>query len=110
MPQFGGGAPGGLDPGSAGGPPGMMGGMGMAMPANQPRNEHEVHAQALIQLIVTNVEPDSWSEMGGPGSISAYHGLIVATQTAQVHKKIERVLDMLREAGGLEVGAKKVVR
>ena len=33
------------------------------------------------------------------------------TQTAHVHKKVERVLDMLREAAGLEVGGtKKVVR
>jgi hypothetical protein len=49
--------------------------------------------------------------MGGPGSISEYHGLIVVTQTAKTHKKVERVLDMLREASGFEVGkSKKVVQ
>ncbi|HEX5102950.1 MAG TPA: hypothetical protein VFV87_04020 [Pirellulaceae bacterium] len=76
-----------------------------------PLTEHEKRAQSLIALITTNVDPDRWSEMGGPGSISEYHGLIVVTQTAQTHNKIERVLDMLREAAGLEVGGvKKVVR
>ena len=38
-------------------------------------------------------------------------GLIVITQTAQTHKKIEHVLDMLRQAAGLEVPkTEKVVR
>jgi hypothetical protein len=88
---------------------GGFGGEGMGM--MEPPSEHEKHAGALISLITTNVDPDSWTEVGGPGSISAYHGLIVVTQTAHTHKKIERVLDMLREAAGLEVGrSKKVVR
>ena len=68
-------------------------------------------AQNLISLITTNVDSQSWTVTGGPGSISEYNGLIVVTQTAQTHRKIERTLDMLREAAGLEaprVG--KVVR
>lgn len=86
-----------------------MGGMGTG--EAEPRTEHEKHADSLINLITTNVEPQTWDEVGGPGTISEYHGLIVVTQTAQIHKKVERVLDMLREAAGLEVGGtKKVVR
>jgi general secretion pathway protein D len=77
----------------------------------EPRSKHEEDADSLIDLITTNVNPESWDEVGGPGSISAYNGLIVVTQTPEIHKKIERVLDMLREAAGLEVGGtKKVVR
>lgn len=118
MPQFGGAAAGpGPAAGGFGGPqlpgPGLgEGGFGgMAMGASDRRNEHENHADALIDLMTTNVDPESWQEVGGPGSVSAYHGLIVVTQTARTHKKIERVLDMLREAAGLEVGGvKKVVR
>lgn len=68
-------------------------------------------AESLISLITTNVDSQSWTVTGGPGSISEYNGLIVVTQTTQTHRKIERTLDMLREAAGLEaprVG--KVVR
>ena len=116
MPQFGGGAtPGGMPPGAmpgGGGLGGMMGGMGMdPHGGGRPQSEHEKHADALIDLITTNVDPEAWSDVGGPSSISAYHGLIVVTTTAPTHKKVERVLDMLREAAGLEVGGtKKVVR
>lgn len=107
LPQFGGGAPPG--PSAPGGLGGGMGGMGTG--EAEPRTEHEKHADSLINLITTNVEPQTWDEVGGPGTISEYHGLIVVTQTAQIHKKVERVLDMLREAAGLEVGGtKKVVR
>ena len=60
---------------------------------------------------MTNVDVDSWDDVGGPGSISEYNGLVVITQTAAVHKKVERLFDMLREAAGLEVPKSgKVVR
>jgi hypothetical protein len=124
MPQFGGGAApgaglGGLQPSAAGAPAngagGPMGGLGGSMgggfaPA-EPLTAEEKRARSLMNLITTNVNPESWDEMGGPGQISEYHGLIVVTQTVEIHKKIERVLDMLREASGLEVGGtKKVVQ
>lgn len=110
LPQFGG--AGGAPPAAEqktpdGGTVRLGGGAGAA----KPRSDEEEDADALISLITTNVDPDQWDEVGGPGSISTYHGLIVVTQTAQIHKKVERVLDMLREAAGLEVGmSKKVVR
>jgi hypothetical protein len=79
-------------------------GGGMLMP-------HNVHAAQLMNLIMTNVDQQSWSQTGGAGSISEYNGLIVVTQTAQTHKKIERVLEMLREAAGLDPAkAGKVVK
>jgi hypothetical protein len=49
--------------------------------------------------------------MGGPGSIKEFGGLIVVSHSSHTHRKLERVLDMLREAAGLDVGGvKKVVR
>jgi hypothetical protein len=75
-------------------------------------SERDKRASQLISIITTNVDPSTWQqELGGSGSVSEYNGLIVVTQTAQVHTKIEHVLDMLREAAGLEPSkARKVVR
>ena len=74
--------------------------------------EHDQRAMRLMTIITTNVEPQSWHPVGqvpaaddGPsvgGAVSEYNGLIVITQTAQTHKKVEHVLDMLREAAGME--------
>jgi hypothetical protein len=73
--------------------------------------EHDLRAQRLINVITTAVDPDSWTDVGGVGSISEFGGLIVISQSARTHKKVEHVLDMLREAAGLEPGkTKKVVR
>jgi hypothetical protein len=89
------------------GMPGGFGGMGMAAMA-----DHDQRAMRLMTIITTNVEPQSWHAMGQvpaaegspsvAGAVSEYNGLIVVTQTAQTHKKIEHVLDMLREAAGIE--------
>lgn len=90
----------------------MMGGVGM--PASgmggmdsgggrpqRPMSEQDLKAEQLMNIVTTAVEPDSWSEMGGPGTIGQYNGLIVVSQSARTHAKIEKVLDMLREAGSL---------
>src|SRR5262245_3145370 len=76
---------------------------------------HEYRAQQLMTIITTNVDPDTWQgrdpSARGTAAVSEYNGLIVVTQTAQTHKKIEHVLDMLREAAGLEAPQSgKVVR
>ncbi len=117
LPQLGG-LGGGGGGGGFGGAPGMMGGAGMGgmmggmgMPASgmesgggrpqRPMSEQDLKAEQLMNIVTTAVEPDSWSEMGGPGTIGQYNGLIVVSQSARTHAKIEKVLDMLREAGGL---------
>jgi general secretion pathway protein D len=61
----------------------------------------ERKAEQLIDIITTAVNPDSWQEMGGPGTIGEYNGLVVVSQSARTHSKIEKVLDMLREAANL---------
>jgi hypothetical protein len=97
--------------------PGAAGGMGGGVSAPQekdddrPVSEHDVRAERLMQIIITNVDMDSWRDIGGPGTISEYNGLIVVTQTNWVHRKVEHVFDMLREAAGLEAAkGTKVVR
>jgi general secretion pathway protein D len=74
-----------------------------------PRTEHDLRVERLIELITGNIDADSWTDVGGPGSIHEYNGLIVVTQTGQTHDKVERVLDMLRAAADLD-GPGKVVR
>jgi hypothetical protein len=93
--------PGGMSSGgSFGGPP----------PApERPRSPEDQKAEELIQIITTAVDVDTWAEMGGPGTIGQYNGLIVVSQSARTHAKIEKVLDMLREAAGLPTPTKPLV-
>lgn len=86
------------------------GGFGGEAQPKKPLSEHETRAERLISLVTTSVNPQSWTEVGGPGSISEYHGLIVVTQTAQTHKKVEHVLNMLRQAADLNAPQGRVVR
>jgi hypothetical protein len=52
---------------------------------------------ALIELLQSTIEPDSWDEVGGPGSIAAARGLLVVSQTHDVHRKITATLSGLRQ-------------
>src|SRR5262245_28953890 len=79
--------------------------------------EHERRAAQLMTIITTNVFPQTWQnnvvngvQNTGTGAISEYKGLLVITQTAYTHGKIEDVLNMLREAAGLEAARGRVVR
>jgi hypothetical protein len=108
-PQFGHGGIAGPGAAPAGGMAagGAMPGGGLGGPMGGgpiPRTEEEIAAQRLMSLITTAVKPDSWSEMGGFGTISEYRGLIVINHNARTHKEVENVLKMLREAAGLPPG------
>jgi len=92
-----GGAPGGMMGGAMGG---GMGGM-QPQPPQRPLSPEEEKADQLIEIITTAVNPDSWADVGGPGTIGEYNGLVVVSQSARTHTKIEKVLDMLREAANL---------
>lgn len=90
---------GGMMPGMAGGP---MYGDSMGAPSSSQTSS----ADPLIEVVTTTVLPDSWSDVGGPGSIAAYHhGLLVVNHHAQAHRRIEKVLQMLRDALGEQPGA-----
>ena len=109
--QFGGGvgaAPGAF-PGSTppvgpmpGSMPGMPGGMGGGMGGGGgPASIHQTNS--LAQLVAITIDPDSWSDAGGPGSIVQYgDGLLVAKNTQKVHGKIRELLRMLRESNRIQ--------
>ena len=96
--------------GGPGGPGGMMGGLGGSLGGGgfggergpqRPLSTEDLKAEQLMDIVITAVEPDSWSDMGGPGTIGQYNGLLVVSQSARTHTKVEKVLDMLRDAAGL---------
>jgi hypothetical protein len=51
-----------------------------------------VHAtaemQTLIELIQETVEPDTWADRGGAGTIRAYRGLLIVRNTLLVHQQL----------------------
>lgn len=57
---------------------------------------------SLIQLITSSIAPDSWDEVGGPGSIEPYgagqSGLLVISQTEVVHQRIESLIANMERA------------
>ena len=102
--------------GAAGGPatgvqPGMMQ-VGDAMGfeplnlANQlagPGEDHDF--RGLTELITSTIEPESWIENGGEGTIARHPGTLslIINQTQEVHQEIADLLDQLRRLQDLQV-------
>ena len=59
----------------------------------------------LIELITSTIEPDTWEEVGGPGSIEGFAGTLslVVSQTQDVHERIVDLLEQLRRLQDLQV-------
>ena len=55
---------------------------------------------ALIEVITTSIDPDTWDEVGGNGSMAAapFAGaeMLAVSQTYQVHEEIEQLLEQMR--------------
>jgi type II secretory pathway component GspD/PulD (secretin) len=61
-------------------------------------------ADNLVLLIQQTIEPDSWYEAGGEGSITVYERKkLIIYQTREVHDDIGKLLEELREALGHQV-------
>ncbi len=79
-----------------------------ALPAKAPEKKEEVGPDGgyeiadLIETITVTVVPDSWDDVGGPGGIADFKGLVTVNQSQKVHEQIEKLLNMLHQAGGLE--------
>jgi general secretion pathway protein D len=60
---------------------------------------------SLIELITTTIEPDSWDEVGGDGSIAPFETnlSLVVSQTQEVHEQIVDLLRQLRRLQDLQV-------
>ena len=83
---------GGMRPGRSGGPGGMGGGA-------------QADFDSLIDLITTTIAPQSWDDVGGPGSIKAFptNLSLVVSQTQDVHEQIADLLEQLRRLQDLQV-------
>lgn len=66
-----------------------------AIPSDKPESSDPVD---MIELITSTVTPQSWDAVGGPGSIEAYRGGLVVSQTQDVQEQIRELLAQYREA------------
>ncbi len=59
----------------------------------------EADADGLTALITSLIAPDSWDDVGGPGSIEGHPRIdvLVISQTPQIHGKIEQMLMQIRQ-------------
>jgi hypothetical protein len=55
----------------------------------------------LLDLIMTIVQPDSWCE-GNNCPVADFKGLLIISQTHEIHEDVEKFLNQLHEASGLE--------
>jgi hypothetical protein len=88
----------------------MGGGMGMGSTGGgtgNPRagqNSSSAPAQitmdGILLALTSMVEPTSWDEVGGPGSVQPLGTSLLVSQTAAVHQQIEGFLKQLREGSG----------
>ncbi len=53
----------------------------------------------VLEIIGSNIQPDSWDSVGGSGHISYAAGLLVVSQSAECHQQIGQLLDNLRKQG-----------
>ncbi len=60
--------------------------------------------ESLIEVITSTLSPDSWDEVGGAGAIEVYDDsqALVISQTRDVHKQIQALLDTLRKARSIQ--------
>ncbi len=50
--------------------------------------EYDERIAALIELIQTTVEPESWLDMGGRGTVMAFNKMLVVRNSIEVHEAI----------------------
>jgi hypothetical protein len=58
--------------------------------------------ESLMDVITTTIDPDSWEDVGGPGTIVEFDnaGVLIISQTRDVHRKIGPLLNTLRHVKG----------
>ena len=72
--------------------------------ARQTKWQERYDFDTLIENVLTVIEPDTWDDLGGPGSITTHvtvgHQFLVIAQTDRMHDKIEIYLRRLHQLGG----------
>jgi hypothetical protein len=70
----------------------------------EPRTVYSYDFHSLIQTITSSIEPNSWVEVDGPGSIQPYYTrrmrVIVVSHTYDVHWQLKTLLGELSKHGG----------
>ena len=64
--------------------------------ATSPQYSHDIHA-ALVELIIGNVDADSWEENGGSGTITAVNDTLLVRQNAKNQQKVAEFLKHLHQ-------------
>jgi len=61
----------------------------------------EKQAEAVVRVIRSLVEPESWNGAGGPGVIEylAAKKLLLVRQTQEVHLQVDALVRLLMESG-----------
>lgn len=96
--QFGGGMGGGAPP--AGGAEGGQGGTPPVI-VSPLQNATSRAGQALIGAIQAATRPEMWVDSDGEGgTITEYDGLLIIHHSQRVHRKVEELLEKLREVRG----------
>jgi general secretion pathway protein D len=90
--------------GGGGGPP--VTGSAPSIPFGPPATGGNIRDfQSLIDLITTTVQPTTWSDVGGNGTVKWFDTSLslVVSQTQEVHEEIENLLAQLRRLQDLQV-------
>lgn len=81
---------------------GQVGGLGGTPGVPRPSLSQRITWGSLMNVITSLIDPDSWEENGGAGSIQPIGGALAISQTLPVHAKVETFFkDLRREIGSL---------
>ncbi len=53
---------------------------------------------SLVEIVTNTIAPQTWDEVGGPGSLGPFQGTLVVSQTDDLHEELARLLAALRES------------
>ncbi len=67
------------------------------LPAASIRDEQPHDHSNMAKAIQTVISPESWRQVGGPGTVEYLWGSLIVTQTTDVHEQIELLLKAWRE-------------
>jgi type II secretory pathway component GspD/PulD (secretin)/tetratricopeptide (TPR) repeat protein len=76
-----------------------------SVPASQMQGPKDTIEDVLIKLIQNTIEPQSWSTVGGPGTIEFYPlgKALVVNQTPDIQEQVQELLNALRRLQDQEV-------
>ena len=62
-----------------------------------PPSDGRLDYDTLVELITSTIAPDTWEELGGPGSVTRFRNLLAVSQVEEVHERIGAMLNTLRQ-------------